>query len=111
MEKTLVKGAVYSFLIGLLLGLVIFPDPDSSTVRWIWGFSIHVTNDKQYIIQLLRFASFISLVTLAVIWLKSRFVITDKKTGLGEFIKGMIVSFLVVLLIIVIVSMLISVFV
>ncbi|SDD43337.1 hypothetical protein SAMN02799630_03449 [Paenibacillus sp. UNCCL117] len=108
MEKLLIKGAVYSFLLALLAGLVLFPDP--AAVKSGWSGALRVWSYSEYIMRLIRFASLICLITLAVLWLKNRFVWTGQKTGFGEFMRGVVISFVIVLLAILAFSFIISTF-
>ncbi|PYI54301.1 hypothetical protein [Paenibacillus flagellatus] len=109
MERKLVKGGVYGFLIGLLVGVVLFPDTE--TTRYISGIR-EVTYEplRAYIIKLIRFSSLLSLFTMAGIWVKDYFVLTNKKTGLIEFIKGVLLSFMIGLVLILAASLIVSYF-
>ncbi|NTZ17578.1 hypothetical protein EXW96_08360 [Paenibacillus sp. JMULE4] len=104
MEGTLVKGAVYSLIIGLLLGILIYPDTE--TINNGKGFfEYRVIPLREYIFTVLRFAVTVMFITLIALWVK-----LEWKSGseIMEFIAGFFKSFFIVLaiiLIVVIVSM------
>jgi hypothetical protein len=103
MERKLLKGALYSFAISILLGLVIFPDTQT-TITGAGLSQVREVPLREYFFKLARFASLLTLGTLLFIWLKHSFVLTDQKTSLRQFMKGVVVSFAVVLFLILICS-------
>ncbi|MEK8132766.1 hypothetical protein WMW72_33290 [Paenibacillus filicis] len=107
MEKTLIKGAIYSFLIATLVGLLLFPDwgtePSGgrSLIPPAWSA-------REYILRLLRFDALVTLMTLAVLWFRSRIVLTDKRTSMLDFLKGILLAFCVGLVILFVFSFLLG---
>lgn len=107
MERKLVKGGIYSFIIGLLIGVVVFPDKE--TIKLGQGLSETTYEPmRTYLIKLIRFSSVLSLLAIVGIWIKGYFVITNKKTTTIEFIKGIIKAFLYVLAVILLALLIIS---
>lgn len=96
LERKLVKGGIYSFLIGLLIGVLIISD--KSTMRLGSGI-IETTYEslRIYLFKLIRFSSGISLMTMGWIWFKENFVFSEKKTTSKEVIIGFIKAFLFVM--------------
>ncbi|WP_410769369.1 hypothetical protein [Fontibacillus sp. BL9] len=100
MEKIIVKTGIYSFLIGLLIGLLFFKDTTavkydgSGVTEWIQ------LPLRQYLFKLLRFSSLLSLVAMAIAWISRYVVITKEKTKFGVLLKGYILAFLLGLVII-----------
>jgi hypothetical protein len=108
-EKTLIKGAVYSFLIATLIGLLLFPDWNETGRSGPYIFS-QALSGREYLMRLLRFDALVTLVTLAVLWFKSRIVLTDKQTGVLDFINGVLMAFALGLLVLMVFSYLLTSF-
>lgn len=106
MERKLVKGGIYSFIIGLLVGLLVISN--SNTFYNGSGFTTEVYDSFGiYIYKLIRFASFLSVITLATIFLKDYVFNSDsaKKAFTRGFLRGFLIvaSIIVALLIVMVV--------
>ncbi|MCZ8521250.1 MULTISPECIES: hypothetical protein [Paenibacillus] len=101
MEKRLVKGAVYSFLLGACLAILFIPD--SKTITAANG-SISTTTMipvAEYLIQVVRFAVKVMFGTLIALWLLDLWRLD--RGEMYAFAAGMVKSFIVVSLFIVLV--------
>lgn len=105
-EKKLVKGAIYGFLIGLALALVFIPDTITridSNMTTIYSIPI-----REYLFELLRFAVKTSLATTLVLWIRESYTGSRKK---GEpsfvigFIKGFVIVFVLIILVLIVLSL------
>ncbi|WP_207952265.1 hypothetical protein [Paenibacillus turpanensis] len=100
MERKLVKGGIYSFIVGLLIGIVVFPDKETINL----GRGLVETNYiplRVYVMQLVRFSALLSILTIVGIGIKEYFTITNRETGVREFVKGFVKAFFIVLVVIV----------
>ncbi|MCS7459536.1 hypothetical protein N0M98_05230 [Paenibacillus doosanensis] len=105
MEKKLVKGGLYGFVIGLLLALLFCSDKE--TVRQ--AGNVIASRDlpmRDYILKLLRYAAGCSLGTAAVLWLRE-WIERDGAAGREpSFWAGYFKAFFVVLAIIIVLMLL-----
>lgn len=103
----MIKGAIYSFLLGVLLGLLIFPDKEVISIAK--GVTETVYEPlRVYFMKVIRFASIITLFTVIVIWIKETIVFTKNKANLMELIRNFCVAFVSVLVLILVVSLVYS---
>ncbi|WP_274648717.1 hypothetical protein [Paenibacillus humicola] len=98
MEKKLVKTAVYSFIFGLMLGLLYYKNINSFSA----GLDT-VSQDaplQQYILQVLRFAVKMTFATVASVWIMeaARITAVDSYEYLLGFLKSFAVLFMLVLI-------------
>lgn len=96
MEKTMIKAVIYSFISALLLGTLLYSDVKSIT------YNDNVTTTfiiplREYIFKLIRFATVISIITVAL-------YLGFKWKSQLEFLKNF-KGFVVVLVVILIVLM------
>ncbi|WP_127532206.1 hypothetical protein [Paenibacillus kobensis] len=99
LEKKLVKTGIYTFIIGLLIGLLLVKD-EYRTAHDVGTYLTVGKPWKQYVLELLRFAAKISLVSLAVITVK-HFVEPMQRDDTFSFFKGFVQAFVAVLLLMV----------
>ncbi|WP_426446546.1 hypothetical protein ACP26L_22495 [Paenibacillus sp. S-38] len=97
MEKRLVKGAVYSFLLGICLAVLFTPAEDSIGMPM-----------REYIIRILRFGIMAMFGTLIALWLLG--LESMQRSEVYEFIAGMLKSFVVVSLFIALVVLVANVY-
>lgn len=108
-ERKLIKAGIYGFIIGLLIGVVLFPDKE--TIKFASGVK-EITYEpmRVYLMKLIRFSALLSLFAVAGVWLKEKLVITNGKTGFVQFIRGWVLSFVLVLAVILLASLFVGVF-
>lgn len=99
-EKRLVKGAIYGFLIGLALAIIFIPDTITrvETINVTTSYSISI---REYLLKLLRFAVKTSLATTVVLWIRE-FYLGPRKKGepsiLIDFVKSFTIVFALIIL-------------
>ncbi|WNQ11954.1 hypothetical protein MJA45_02525 [Paenibacillus aurantius] len=95
MERRLIKNGSYAFLLGLLIGILIFPDKHTVNA----GADHQVIYDplRVYLFKLLRFASVLSLFTMVFVWVQGTFTITGNQTSLLSLVLGFLKAFFLVL--------------
>jgi len=92
-EKRLVKGAIYGFLIGLALAIIFIPDTIISVETNVTtSYSISI---REYLLKLLRFAVKTSLATTVVLWIRE-FYLGPRKKGEPSFLISFVKSFAIV---------------
>jgi len=96
-----VKTGIYSFIIGLLVGLLWVKD-EYRTVQDAGAYITVMKPTKQYVLELLRFASTVSLASLIVAAVKS-LAARRSESDSFHFYKGFMRSFIVVFLFMVVV--------
>ncbi|WP_248926271.1 hypothetical protein [Paenibacillus hamazuiensis] len=105
MEKKLVKGAVYSFVLSFLLGLLVFPDTD--TVHTGSVVETRIILMREYLFEVIRFSIKMMFGTIVVIWLFHMFKF--EKSEALQFISGFVKSFVIVFALIILVVVLFSI--
>ncbi|OAB26806.1 hypothetical protein PMSD_24730 [Paenibacillus macquariensis subsp. defensor] len=104
-EKRLVKGAIYGFLIGLALAILFIPDTITRVETNVTtSYSISM---REYSLKLLRFAVKTSLATTVVLWIRE-FYLGPRKKGEPSFLIGFVKSFAIVFALIILVVVAIS---
>ncbi|WP_336773537.1 hypothetical protein [Paenibacillus sp. MMO-58] len=99
-EKRLVKGALYGFLIGLALAIVFIPDTITHVEANVTtSYSIPM---REYLLKLLRFAVKVSLATTVVLWIRD-FYLGPRNNNEPSFLYGFIKSFAIVFILIIMV--------
>jgi len=107
MEKKLVKGGIYGFIIGLFLAVLFI----SNEVEVRQGSSMFTAVQlpmSVYIIKLLRFACGVSLGTAAWLWLNDWMKRDQSERPEPSFWSGVIRSFLIVLGVIILLLIVVS---
>jgi hypothetical protein len=99
LEKKLIKGALYGFVIGLFIAILYYPDV-KKYVEMNGATIIHVPM-REYIFQVLRFSIRASLAAIAAVGLMEVFKI--RKSNSAEFLKEIIKSFVIAFVIIMII--------
>ncbi|MDQ0088511.1 hypothetical protein J2T12_001917 [Paenibacillus anaericanus] len=110
MERRIVKGGIYSFIIGLLIGVLVFPDYQTTNLAGSNVYEIVHDPLRVYLFKLIRFSSILSLLTMIMAWVTGYFVFTNEKTKFSELVKGFIKALVVGLLIILVASLITSLF-
>lgn len=101
-EKKLIKGALYGFLIGLALAIIFIPDTITRVEsNMISSYSIPI---REYLLKLLRFAVKTSLATTVVLWIRE-FNLGTRIKGEPAFLSGFVKSFIIVFVLIILVFM------
>lgn len=90
-EKKLVKGALYGFLIGLALAILFIPDTITTYTNSTSSVSYDVPM-RDYLLQILRFSVIASLVTTVALWIREYYLGPHKK-GEPSFFKGFFKGF------------------
>ncbi|AEI43952.1 hypothetical protein [Paenibacillus mucilaginosus] len=91
MEKRLVKGAVYSFVIGICLAILFIPEWESFRMPL-----------REYVFRVLRFGIMAMFGTVIALWLLG--TAGMQRGEIYEFVAGVVKSFVVVSLFIVLVA-------
>jgi hypothetical protein len=95
-EKRLVKGAIYGFLIGLALAIIFIPYTitrvETNVINVTTSYSISI---REYLLKLLRFAVKTSLATTVVLWIRE-FYLGPRKKGEPSFLIDFVKSFTIV---------------
>ncbi|WP_438351218.1 hypothetical protein ACP8HI_11575 [Paenibacillus sp. FA6] len=81
-ERRLVKGSIYGFIVGLALAIIFISDSQGG----ITGYPIPM---REYILKLLRFSVKISLATTVFLWLKGMYW-DPRKMGKSSFITDFV---------------------
>ncbi|WP_028551336.1 hypothetical protein [Paenibacillus sp. UNC451MF] len=105
MEKKLVKGGVYGFIIGLFLAILFCADRVTLHVS-ASSTTIELLTMRDYVLKLLRCACGFSLGTVAVLWLQDWMKRDPRDNQEQSFAVGFLKAFFIVLGVIIAVTLL-----
>jgi hypothetical protein len=90
MEKLFLKSIIYSFVVGIFIAILYYPDVEVIQSNGV--FTSYTVPLREYIFKVIRFATYCSIIATGVV------VLSKWKEGL-EFFKNYLMGFIITLVI------------